>query len=250
MIIENLSKTYNGIKVLDDLNFEIKENMLTSFIGPNGAGKSTALMLMAKLIKKDEGNIFVDSKKIENYSQKEYAKKVSVLTQNNEANMRITVKDLIFFGRFPHSENRFTLNDDMIVNKTIDYMGLNDIENKYITEISGGQRQRAYIAMCLAQDTKYILLDEPTNNLDIFYCSSTMKLLKKLCLDSKKTIITVLHDINYASFYSDYIYAFLNGKIVNHGKAEKIITKDNLKKIYNTDFEIQYFNGKPLSIYY
>ena len=129
-------------------------------------------------------------------------------------------------------------------------MELEAIADQFIDELSGGQRQRAMIAMVIAQDTDYILLDEPTNNLDIYHASNMMKIVRRLCDELGKTVILVLHEINYAAFYSDYICAFVGGKVARFGTVEDVITKENLSAIYGVDFEIQQVAGRPLSIYY
>ena len=129
-------------------------------------------------------------------------------------------------------------------------MELSELENRFIDELSGGQRQRAYIAMVIAQDTDYILLDEPTNNLDIYHATNMMKIVRRLCDELGKTVVMVLHEINYAAFYSDYICAFKDGRIAKFGTVREVMTKEVLSDIYRVDFEIQEIEGKPLSIYY
>ncbi|WP_423202439.1 ATP-binding cassette domain-containing protein [Intestinimonas timonensis] len=129
-------------------------------------------------------------------------------------------------------------------------MELDEFQDRFIDELSGGQRQRALIAMVIAQDTEYILLDEPTNNLDIYHATNMMKIVRRLCDELGKTVILVLHEINYADFYSDYICAFKDGRIAKFGTVEEVITKGNLSEIYRVDFEILNIQGKPLSIYY
>ena len=124
------------------------------------------------------------------------------------------------------------------------------VRDRFIDELSGGQRQRAYIAMVIAQDTEYILLDEPTNNLDIYHATNMMKIVRRLCDELGKTVILVLHEINYAAFYSDYICAFVDGKIAKFGTVKEVMTKETLSQIYRVDFEIMEISGKPLSIYY
>ena len=129
-------------------------------------------------------------------------------------------------------------------------MELEEFEQRFIDELSGGQRQRVYIAMVIAQDTDYVLLDEPTNNLDIYHASNMMKMARRLCDELGNTVILVLHELNYAAFYSDYICAFANGRIEKFGTVKEVMQKDVLGKIYNVDFEIMEIQGKPLSIYY
>lgn len=187
---------------------------------------------------------------IAKWNSKELAKKLAILTQANNIQMKLTVYELVAFGRFPYSKGKLNELDKEKIQDAIDYMELNDIKNQYIDELSGGQRQRAFIAMVIAQDTEYVLLDEPTNNLDIYHATKLMRTVRRLCDELGKTVILVLHDINYASFYSDYICAFKDGKIAFYGSANDVITKENLKKVYNVDFEIIIKEGKPLSIYY
>ena len=127
---------------------------------------------------------------------------------------------------------------------------LQEIQDQFIDELSGGQRQRAFIAMVIAQDTEYILLDEPTNNLDIYHAADMMKMVRRLCDELGKTVILVLHEINYAAFYSDYICAFVDGKIAKFGTVKEVMTKETLSEIYKVDFEILEISGKPLTIYY
>ena len=163
---------------------------------------------------------------------------------------KLTVEELVAFGRFPHSGGRLTDKDKDIINKSIEYMELNEFRNRFIDELSGGQRQRAYIAMVIAQDTEFILLDEPTNNLDIYHATNLMKIIRKLSDELGKTVVTVLHEINYAAFYSDYICAFKDGRVAKFGTVDEVMTKEVLSEIYNVDFEIMNIQGRPLSIYY
>ena len=146
--------------------------------------------------------------------------------------------------------DRLTEEDNGIIAKAIDYMELGEFEDRYIDELSGSQRQRAYIAMVIAQDTEYILLDEPTNNLDIYHATNMMKIVRRLCDELGKTVVLVLHEINYAAFYSDYICAFVDGKIAKYGTVDEVMNKQTLSKIYNVDFQIMEIDGKPLSICY
>ncbi|MGM9534684.1 MAG: ABC transporter ATP-binding protein [Intestinibacter sp.] len=250
MIVRDLSKKYDGNPVVNSVSFEIPKGKVTSFIGPNGAGKSTVMGMISRLTEKSAGDVIFEGKDISEWKSKDLSKRLAILTQSNNIQMKLTVRELISFGRFPHSGNRLTREDHEIVDKAISYMELEEFEDRFIDELSGGQRQRAYIAMVIAQDTEYVLLDEPTNNLDIYHATNMMKIARRLCDDLGKTVILVLHEINYAAFYSDYICAFKKGEIVKFGKVEDVITKEELSRIYNVDFEIMQIEGKPLSIYY
>lgn len=250
MNVENLIKKYDGKAVVDSVSFEIPKGKVISLIGPNGAGKSTVMGMISRLIAKDSGIINFEDKDLSKWKSKELAKRLAILTQHNNVQMKLTVKELVSFGRFPYSGSHLTLEDHEIIDKAIAYMELKEFENRFIDELSGGQRQRAYIAMVIAQDTEYVLLDEPTNNLDIYHATNMMKTVRRLCDELGKTVILVLHEINYAAFYSDYICAFLDGKIAKFGTVEEVITKETLSEIYKVDFEIMNIGGKPLTIYY
>lgn len=250
MIIDKLSKRYGGKTVVDSISIEIPQKAVTSMIGPNGAGKSTVFNMLARLIARDAGIVDFNGKDIEKWKSKELAKKIAILTQSNNIQMKLTIRELVAFGRFPYSGSRLTEEDEAIISKAIAYLELEDIQYQFIDEISGGQRQRAYIAMVIAQDTEYILLDEPTNNLDIYHATNMMKIVRRLCDELDKTVILVLHEINYAAFYSDYICALVDGRIAKFGAVDEVMTKEVLSSIYNVDFEIMRIEGKPLSIYY
>ena len=250
MNVVELIKKYDGKTVVDAVSFEIPKGKVLSLIGPNGAGKSTVMGMISRLIAKDAGVIHFEDKDLAKWKSKELAKKLSILTQHNTIQMKLTVRELVAFGRFPYSGNRLTAEDNEMIDKAIAYMELKEVEERFIDELSGGQRQRAYIAMVIAQDTEYVLLDEPTNNLDIYHASNMMRMVRRLCDELGKTVILVLHEINYAAFYSDYICAFVDGKIAKFGTVDEVINKETLREIYKVDFEIIHINNKPLSVYY
>ena len=250
MIIKELTKKYDGKPVVDSVSFEIPKGKVLSLIGPNGAGKSTVMGIISRLIARDEGLVDFNGKDIGRWKSRELSKKLAILTQSNNIQMKLTVQELVSFGRFPYSGSRITPEDREIIDRAIGYMELEEFRDRYIDELSGGQRQRALIAMVIAQDTDYVLLDEPTNNLDIYHASNMMKIARRLCDELGKTVVLVLHEINYAAFYSDYICAFADGRIAKFGTVDEVMTKENLSEIYKVDFEIQMIEGKPLSIYY
>ena len=250
MQIKDVTKKYNGKPVVDAVNLEIPKGKVISFIGPNGAGKSTVMGIISRLIAKDSGLVSFDGTELEKWKSKELSKRLAILTQSNNIQMKLTVRELVAFGRFPYSGNRTTKEDEEIIEQAIAYMELEEFRDRFIDELSGGQRQRALIAMVIVQDTDYILLDEPTNNLDIYHATNMMKIVRRLCDELEKTIILVLHEINYAAFYSDYICAFVDGKVAKFGTVKEVMTKETLSEIYKVDFEILEIEGKPLSIYY
>lgn len=250
MHVKKLSKQYDGKTVVDAVSFEIPKGKVISLIGPNGAGKSTVMGIISRLIARDEGQVEFDGRDITKWKSKELSKRLAILTQSNNIQMKLTVRELVAFGRFPYSGGHLGAEDTKIIDKAIKYMELQELQDRFIDELSGGQRQRAYIAMVIAQDTEYVLLDEPTNNLDIYHATNMMKIVRRLCDELGKTVILVLHEINYAAFYSDYICAFVDGKIARFGTVKEVMNKETLSEIYKVDFEIMEVAGKPLSIYY
>ncbi|NLW39524.1 MAG: ABC transporter ATP-binding protein [Tissierellia bacterium] len=248
--VRNIVKQYKDHRVVDDVSFKMEKGKITSFIGPNGAGKSTILSIISRLIDKNEGEVYIEGKEIASWDSKELAKKISILKQNNHINIRLTIRELVSFGRFPYSNGRLTAEDWEHVDNAIKYMKLEDIQHKYLDELSGGQRQRAYIAMVIAQDTEYILLDEPLNNLDMKHSVEIMKTLRSLVEELGKTVGIVIHDINFASCYSDYIIVLDKGKIVKEGRVDEIIEKDILEEVYNIEFCIKDINNNRICVYY
>ena len=213
LFVKELTKKYDGKAVVDGVSFDIPKRSVISMIGPNGAGKSTVLNILSRLIARDSGLVDFEGQDISRWKSKELAKRLAILTQSNNIQMKLTVQELVTFGRFPYSGNHVTGEDMAIVERAIQYMELAPFRDRFIDELSGGQRQRALIAMVIAQDTEYVLLDEPTNNLDIYHATNMMKIVRRLCDELGKTVILVLHEINYAAFYSDYICAFVDGRV-------------------------------------
>lgn len=248
--IKNLNKSYGEHKVLKNINLNILEGKITALIGANGAGKSTLLGIVARLLDANSGDVFLDDINMQELKSRDIAKTLSILKQTNHINMRVTVKELVTFGRFPYSKGRLKADDINKISESIKYMDLQEIEDQYIDKLSGGQRQRAYIAMILAQDTKYILLDEPLNNLDIKYGVEMMTILQKLVKELDKTIVIVMHDINFAAAFADYIVAMKNGEIINQGLSDEMMDKKILDHVFDYDFCIAGFNGKKVCLYY
>ena len=248
--VKNLTKKYGSKTVVDDVSFNIEKGKITSFIGPNGAGKSTVLSMISRIMDKDNGTVIIDGTDLEKWNDKELSKKLSILKQSNNIKVRLTIREIVSFGRYPHCEGRLKEEDIKYVDEAIAYMELTDIQHRYLDELSGGQRQRAYIAMVLAQNTEYVFLDEPLNNLDMKHSVSMMKVFRRLVDELNKTVVIVMHDINFASVYSDNIVVLKNGKLAKNDTTDKIINKETLENIYEIDFDIREINGKKISIYF
>ncbi|HLV62353.1 ABC transporter ATP-binding protein [Galbibacter sp.] len=248
--VDSITKKYSEHTVVDQVSIEIPEGKITSLIGANGAGKSTLLSIISRLLKQNNGNIMINDKNLESYKSRALAKQLSILKQSNHLELKLTVRELIGFGRFPYSQGKLTKDDEGIIDEAIEFLDLADIQHKYIDQLSGGQRQRAFLALVVAQDTDYILLDEPLNNLDMKHSVQIMKRLEQLCKEKGKTIIIVIHEINFASHYSDYIVAMKNGKIIHSGATKDIMNPKVLGEVFDIDFEIIHKSGKQLCNYF
>lgn len=248
--IKHMDKFYQDFHVLKDINLTIKEGKITALIGPNGAGKSTLLSVISRLTDAKNGDIMIDGTDMKDMRTDDIAKKLAILKQTNHITMRVSVRELVTFGRFPHSKGRLKDVDYEKIDSAISYMKLRDIESKSIEKLSGGQRQRAYIAMVLAQDTPYIFLDEPLNNLDMKHAVEMMTILEKLVKELGKTIVIVMHDINVAAAFADHIVAMKDGEILAEGDVNQMIEKDVLDRTFDHDFCIAGYNGKKVCLFY
>ena len=248
--VKDISKHYGRKIVLDGVDLQFPIGKITSLIGSNGAGKSTLLSIVSRLLAQDGGVVMVDGKNVTDYKNKVLAQRLSILKQSNHVRLKLTVRELVSFGRFPYSQDKLTDEDNEKVNRAIHFLDLEDIKDAYIDELSGGQKQRAYMAMVVAQDTDYVLLDEPLNNLDMKHSVQTMKTLKRLADEWKKTIIIVLHDINFASHYSDYIVALKDGKVKYCDTTDNIINEKVLEDVFDIKISVTEFNSKKVCNYF
>ncbi|MGC6769319.1 ABC transporter ATP-binding protein [Enterococcus sp. LJL51] len=248
--IKNVSKRYGEKVVVSEVQLPVAEQKLTAFIGPNGAGKSTLLSMMSRLIPKDTGEIYLDHSEVKSWKQSELSKKLSILKQANNIDLKISVRELVSFGRFPYTKGRLKKEDYEKIEEAMAHLGLTELADAMIDTLSGGQLQRVYIAMVIAQDTNYILLDEPLNNLDMNYAVQMMQILRRLVDDFGKTVVIVLHDINFAASYADEIVAMKDGKMFAHGTTDEIIQSKTLNKLYDMNIRICEIEGKRFCMYF
>lgn len=236
--VRNLHKNYGSKIVLSNVSVDFPARSITSLIGPNGAGKSTLLMMMARLLNPSSGNVLLQGSDVSELRISEYAKHVATLRQSPSFNMRLTVQELVAFGRFPHSRGSLTPQDQLAIDDAIAFLSLQPLRDAYINEISGGQRQMAFLAMTMAQQTDVLLLDEPLNNLDMKHAVQIMQALHRLCDEQGRTVILVIHDINFAANYSDHIVALKDGALQYSGATHEVVTEQRLGGLYELDFEI------------
>ena len=250
IVTSEVTKSYGATAVVDGVSLSLPSGGITSIIGPNGAGKSTFLSMVSRLMAMDKGTVSVDGLDVTSTPSDVLARRLSILRQENHMTARLTVRDLVSFGRYPYSKGRLTLDDKRHIDEAITYLNLADLSDRFLDELSGGQRQRAFVAMVLCQDTDYVLLDEPLNNLDMKHAMGMMKLLRKAADELGKTVVLVLHDINFASWYSDYIVAMKHGRVANQGPAEHMINPAVLSDIYDMEIKVHEIGGQRISVYY
>jgi len=248
--IAGVSKSYGTARVLDAVSLSVPAGGLTAIIGPNGAGKSTLLSIVARLLPMDAGRVTVDGLDVSTTTGDVLARRMAILKQDNRITPRLTVSELVAFGRFPHCHGRPTRADVEKVTEAIGYVDLSPLSGRLLDELSGGQRQRAFIAMVLAQDPACLLLDEPLNNLDMKHAAGTMKLLRRAADELGKTVVVVIHDINFAACYADRIVAMKGGRVLVHGGPDDIMRADVLRAIYDMEVAVHEVNGFRLGAYY
>ncbi|WP_414896975.1 ABC transporter ATP-binding protein [Rhodovulum sp. YEN HP10] len=236
--VTDLSKAYGDKPVLSGVTAGIPRGRLTSLIGPNAAGKSTLLMLMARLLRPSGGEIALAGTPVGGIAPHIYARKVATLRQAPGLDLRLSVEELVAFGRFPYSRGRLSREDRAAIDRALAFLSLDELRHRNIDELSGGQRQLAYLAMTIAQETECLLLDEPLNNLDMHHAVEIMRALRQLCDDLGRTVVLVIHDINFAANYSDHILALKDGRLAGCGPVAEIVTEERLRALYDLEFQV------------
>ncbi|WP_130873960.1 ABC transporter ATP-binding protein [[Pseudopropionibacterium] massiliense] len=250
ILVDAALKKYSSTTTIGPLELEIPEGGITALVGPNGAGKSTLLTMIGRLLGMDAGTIEVAGMNVTTTKSRDLSKVLSVLRQENHFVTRLTVRQLVGFGRFPYSRGRLTVEDIEIVEQAISFLRLEEIADRFIDELSGGQRQRAYVAMVLAQDTRYVLLDEPLNNLDMAHSVQMMQHMHRAAKDLGRTIVIVLHDINFAATYADTIIAMKNGQVAASGSPKELFREEILTDIFETPVKIIPGPRGPVAAYF
>ncbi|RNB82892.1 ABC transporter ATP-binding protein [Brevibacillus panacihumi] len=231
---------YGERLIVKDLSLKIPDQKITAIIGSNGCGKSTLLKAITRIIPHQSGAVILDGEPIAKENTKELAKKLAILPQTPEGASGLTVGELVSYGRFPYQKGlgRLTKRDVAVIDWALEVTGTKEFMHRPVDALSGGQRQRVWIAMALAQDTEMIFLDEPTTYLDLAHQLEVLELLHRLNVEQRRTIIMVLHDLNQAARFADYMIALRDGQIVKAGDCEEVMKPDVLKKVFQIDAQI------------
>ncbi|PGS51770.1 ABC transporter ATP-binding protein [Bacillus sp. AFS041924] len=251
---DDLTIGYGDRLIVKGLNIKIPDKQITTIIGSNGCGKSTLLKAITRIISHQSGTIILDGENIASENTKLLARKMAILPQTPESASGLTVGELVSYGRFPYQSGfgRLTKKDIEVIDWALEVTGTKDYKYQAVDSLSGGQRQRVWIAMALAQETEIIFLDEPTTYLDLAHQLEILELLQRLNQEQERTIVMVLHDLNQAARFADYIIALKDGEIVKAGSCEEVITHDVLKKVFSIDTVIgrDPRTNKPMCITY
>ncbi|SDM92867.1 ABC transporter ATP-binding protein [Bacillus sp. OK048] len=254
LLTDDLSIGYGERLIVKNLSIEIPDKKITTIIGPNGCGKSTLLKAITRIIPHRSGAILLDGKNLAKVNTKLLAKQMAILPQTPESASGLTVGELVSYGRFPYQKGfgRLTKKDYEVIDWALEVTGTIDFKFRPVDALSGGQRQRVWIAMALAQETEIIFLDEPTTYLDLAHQLEVLELLQKLNYEQERTIVMVLHDLNQAARFADYIIALKDGEIVKAGSCEEVICHQVLKKVFNIDAVIGHDprTKKPMCVTY
>ena len=248
--VQGVTKRYEDTVVVDDVTLALPAGGITAIIGPNGAGKSTLLSMVSRLLPLSAGRVRIDELDVARADSRELARRLAILRQDNHLPLRLTVRDLVAFGRFPHSGGRLTPDDKIHIDRAISYMELEPLAERFLDEMSGGQRQRAFVAMVLCQDTRYVLLDEPLNSLDMKHAVAMMRILRRAADELGKSVVVVLHDLNFAAAYADHIVAMRNGRVAHQGGPDEIIEPALLSALYGLPIRVHEIDGQRVCVYY
>lgn len=244
--VENLNFDYNKTEVLKGISFKLKKGEVLTLIGPNGSGKSTILKCLNNYLKVKTGRVELFNREINSYGREELARLIAYLPQKESYNFPVNVFETILMGRKPHNQWKVSEKDKKIAAALISELGLSSIAFRNINNLSGGQQQKVFLARMMAQDPDLILLDEPTNNLDLRHQLEIFNLIEKQTQKGVSAIIT-MHDLSLVSRYSNRIIMLKEGKIFAAGGKE-ILTAENIKEVYGVRVSLKKHNGNMVII--
>jgi len=242
---KNVEFSYSSEKILDDICLDLGHSKLICILGPNGVGKSTLLHCMNRIISPQKGVILLNGKEVAHMNINEIARQIGFVPQERDDIPALTVMDVVLLGRHPHSKLSSAKNDLDIVSNILRFMDLEDIALRYIDELSGGQRQKVFIARGLAQMPEVLLLDEPTSNLDIRHQLEVMEMLRGLVDYGKLQIVLVSHDLNMSMRYADQVIIMKDGKIFTAGDPRNVITRDVIQSVYGVHSLVMHSDVNP-----
>ena len=246
----DLGVSYGEVKVWSGINLKFSEPGLISILGPNGVGKSTLMYCINKILVPTEGNVKIDGEDVSELSFKDIALKVAYVPQASNETFAMTVMDTVLMGRYPHSGFNVSKEDLMVASKCLKVMQISHLAMRNFNELSAGQHQKVMIARGLAQEPDLLMLDEPTSNLDIYHQMQVMRMLSKVAKERGIIVLTICHDLNIASKYSDRVVIFSKGKVYCDGTPQEVITAENISKVYKVKADVTMVENRPYVLFY
>lgn len=237
---DHVSIAYGKKRIMEDISMEFEKGKITTIIGPNGCGKSSLLKTVPRTVTPVSGTPIFEDKPIGSYSPKELARKIAYLPQLHTSPDDIDIRTLVSYGRYPYKKfgGGLTEEDERIVSETLELTGLSHLADRMLNNLSGGEKQRAWIAMTICQQPQILLLDEPITYLDVGYQVEVLELVRELCDKLKITIVMVLHDMNFTARYSDCIYVLKDGGVHRYGAPNDVIVRENLQQVFHIDSQL------------
>lgn len=246
--VTGVSHTIGEQQILHDVQLSLPSAQVIALIGPNGAGKSTLFSLMARISPLQSGKIAFEGHDIATTAARTLSQVVAMLSQDNHVQGRLRVHELLMFGRYPYHQGRPRAEDHAKVNEMIERFELGALAERFLSTLSGGQRQRVLIAMIVCQDTPYVLLDEPLNNLDMYHAGRLMRELRALSREEQKTVVIVLHDVNQAAQFADTVVTMKAGRITDTGTPTEVLTRQSIYTLYGVDVTVLEHQGRPVIV--
>lgn len=237
---QDISIAYGKHSVLEHVTMEFQRGKLTTIIGPNGCGKSSLIKTVSRTVVPATGSAIFQDKPIRRYPAKELAKRIAYLPQVHMSPRDIDIRTLVSYGRYPYKRlgQGMTAEDAQIVEETLSLTGLGHMGERLLNDLSGGEKQRAWIAMTICQQPEILLLDEPITYLDVGFQVEVLELIRDLCDRLKITIVMVLHDMNFTARYSDQVYTIKDRRVENHGSPDEIIDEKNMRDVFHIGAQI------------
>jgi len=242
LTVRELRFSYKANEVLRGLNLQIAPDSMTCLVGPNGSGKSTLLRCLDRILRPTQGTVMVGDDDLRKLPLKELARRISYVPQNCSHNFPLTVFEVVMMGRKPHLNFKVRPMDRDVVNHALEILGLAGYKRRYFDELSGGEKQKVFLARALAQEAPIMLLDEPTSNLDIHFQLEVLELLRRLKKLKNLAVVIAIHDLNLAARYADSLLMLNQGRIIAQGPPYQVLTGENIERVYKVKAQVHH-NG-------